>query len=243
MNEPESDVFEPSFFGFRSAENLYSALADQIAARLTAGVARNGRASLVLSGGTTPGPLYALLAQKNLPWSNVWITLSDERWTDPSSPRSNENLARRTLLHDRAAAAHFVPLKTPAALARDAEQDVDAAIAAMPRPFDVTLLGMGTDLHTASLLPDAAGLAQALDCSSPALVRALSPSNVAALGERMTLTLRAIMDSRWIALLIRGEEKLAAYKTALQGGEDILSAPVRAVLRQSSGPVSVYWSA
>ena len=242
MSEPKSGGFEPSFLRFHSAETLYRALADQIETRLMAGIARNGRASLVLSGGTTPGPLYELLAQKALPWSNVWVTLSDERWTDATSPRSNENLARRTLLADKAASAHFVPFKTPAAQAHDAEEEVGAAIAAMPHPFDVTLLGMGTDLHAASLLPGAEGLAEALDPENLALVRALTPSDLAGLGERLTLTLHAILQSRWVALLIRGEDKLEAYRTALHGGDDVLSAPVRAVLRQSSVPVSVYWS-
>jgi 6-phosphogluconolactonase len=241
MNDVSRDGAEPSFLGFRRPEDLYAGLAGEIAARLAAGIERNGSASLVASGGTTPGPLYEVLAAYDLAWRNVWVTLSDERWTDPGSARSNEHLARSRLLAGKAAAAHLVPLKTAHPHAAQAEGEAGAAVAAMPRPFDVVLLGMGTDLHIASLIPGADGLAQALDRNDPALVRAIAPPNLAAFGERLTLTLRAILESRWIVLLIRGETKLVAYKRAL-AGHDVLSAPVRAVLQQSRAPVSVYWS-
>jgi 6-phosphogluconolactonase len=241
MNDVSRDNAEPSFLGFRRPEDLYAGLATEVAARLATGIARNGRASLVASGGTTPGPLYDALATHDISWPDVWISLSDERWIDTASPRSNEQLARTRLLTGKAAGARLVPLKTRHPHAAEAERDVGAAVAAMPRPFDVVLLGMGTDLHIASLIPGADGLAQALDRNDPALVRAIAPSDLANLGERLTLTLRAILDSRWIVLLIRGEAKLAAYKRAL-AGRDLLAAPVRAVLQQTRVPVSIYWS-
>jgi len=241
MNDVSRDNAEPSFLGFRRPEDLYAGLASEIAARLVAGIAHNGRASLVASGGTTPGPLYDALATHDLAWQDVWLTLSDERWTDSRSARSNENLARTHLLTGRAAAARLVPLKSAHPHAAQAEREANAAIAAMPRPFDVVLLGMGTDLHVASLIPGSEGLARALDPNDPALIRAVDPPDLAALGERLTLTLRAILDSRWIVLLIRGEAKLAAYRRALSG-RDVLTAPVRAVLQQTRVPVSVYWS-
>jgi 6-phosphogluconolactonase len=241
MNDVSRDNAVPAFFGFRRPEDLYAGLAGEIASRLAAGIAQNGRASLVASGGTTPGPLYDTLATQDLSWRDVWVTLSDERWTDPASPRSNESLARSRLLTAKAAAASLVPLKTAHPHAAEGEKKADMVVAAMPRPFDVVLLGMGTDLHIASLIPGADGLARALDQNDPALVRAIDPPDLAALGERLTLTLRAILDARWIALLIRGEAKLAAYKRAL-AGSDVFAAPARAVLRQTQVPVSVYWS-
>jgi 6-phosphogluconolactonase len=237
-----ADASQPLFRGFRNADDLHAVLAADITARLSAGVARSGRASLVTSGGTTPGALYDVLAAREAPWNKVAVTLSDERWIETSSARSNEHLARTRLLVDKAAAAHLVPLKTAQVRARDAEKTVDAALAAMPRPFDVVLLGMGTDGHTASLIPGSDGLARALDPADPALARAVYPPNLESMGERMTLTLRAILDARWIAILIRGEAKLAAYKHAL-AGSDQLEAPVRAVLQQTTVPVSVFWSA
>lgn len=237
-----SDIAQPLFCGFRNANDLYTVLSEQIAARLTAGVARNGRAGFVASGGTTPGALYDLLARREASWKSVSITLSDERWIDPSSTRSNEYLVRARLLTANAAAAQFVPFKTTHLHAPDAEDAVSAAVDGILRPFDVVLLGMGTDGHTASLIPGAQGLARAMDRCESALVRAVDPPDLTAMGERMTLTLRAILDARWIVLLIRGEAKLAAYKRAL-AGRDILDAPVRGVLQQSNVPVSIFWSA
>ncbi len=242
MNDLASpDGAQVLFRDFRNADDMYATLAGEIATRLTAGVAHRGRAGFVASGGTTPGALYDVLAAREAPWKDIAITLSDERWISPASSRSNENLARTRLMTGKAAAAQLVPMMTARDHPRDARGAVDAAIAAMPRPFDAVLLGMGTDGHTASLIPGGQGLARALDRSDPALVRAIDPPDLAAMGERMTLTLRAILDARWIALLIRGEEKLAAYKWAL-AGSDVLEAPIRAVLHQAVVPVSVFWS-
>jgi 6-phosphogluconolactonase len=231
----------PSFVGFRHAEDMYASLAGEIVSRLAAGVARRGQASFVASGGTTSAGLYDALATRDAPWRDVWVTLSDERWTDPRAEYSNERRVRTRLLTGKAAAARLVPLKTAHAHASEAEAEAGAAVAAMPRPFEVVLLGMGTDLHIASLIPGADSLASALDRNDPAFVRALTPPDLATTGERMTLTLRTILDAHWIVLLIRGEAKLAAYKRALPG-HDALAAPAGAVLQQSVVPVSVYWS-
>lgn len=232
----------PDFRRFDNAESMNRTLASEIAGRLVTGVARQGRASLVASGGTTPGDLYDVLAQQDAPWAKISITLSDERWTEPTSPRSNEHLARTRLLQHKAAAAHLVALRTAAPHADQAEADVSAAVAGMARPFDVVLLGMGTDLHTASLIPGSTGLARALDRSDPMLARAVHPPELANMGERMTLTLRAILDARWIVLLIRGEAKLQAYKQAI-AGQDALAGPIRAILQQQDVPVSACWCA
>jgi 6-phosphogluconolactonase len=210
---------------------MHGALAGEIVARLGA--------SLVVSGGTTPAALFDVLARREAPWKDVTVTLADERWVDPASPRSNEHLVRTRLLVEKAAAARFVPLKTAAARARDAQGAVNAAIAAIARPFDVMLLGLGDDGHTASLIPGADGLARALDTANPALVRAVAPPG---LEERMTLTLRALLETRWIALLIQGAAKRAAYDKAM-AGQDVAQAPVRAVLHQDRVPVSVFWAA
>ncbi|HEY0106370.1 MAG TPA: 6-phosphogluconolactonase [Rhizomicrobium sp.] len=243
MSEADAAVLAgPSFTEFRSAGDLHRTLADEIVARLSAAVARRGAASFVVPGGTTPGPFYDVLSQREAPWADVTVVPSDERWTERGSERSNEHLTRTRLMRSKAAGLRLVPFKTAHAAAKDAEDAVQDAVAAAPRPFDVVLLGMGNDGHTASLIPGASGLAGALDTASPALVRAISPPDLAALGERMTLTLRALLDARWIVLLIRGEAKRAAYERAM-AGTDILAAPVRAVLRQSGTPVSVYWSA
>lgn len=232
---------EPQFREFRDTISMFEALARDIVACLKKGVAARGRASFVASGGTTPGGLYDLLSGTAAPWANVVVTLSDERWVAPTSDRSNEKLVRTHLLRRKAATARLVPLKTPAERAEEAEEEVHTSLAAMPLPFDLTLLGMGTDGHTASLIPKADGLRKALDVSDPALARAVFPPRFTEMGERMTLSLRALLGSRRIAVLIKGHDKLAAYRHAI-AGTDVLEAPVRAVLHQDKAPVAVYWS-
>jgi 6-phosphogluconolactonase len=239
MNRPE--IFEPELRRFANGGETTRALADVVVSRLARGISEHGKASFVASGGTTPGALFDVLAQREMAWDRVSVTATDERWVPPSDDRSNEKLLRTRLLQDRAAGAHLVPLMTKHESPKAAETEVDRAIAAMPRPFDVTLLGMGTDGHTASLFPEAKELTTALDLTSPALVRAITPPDQARAGLRMSLTLRAILASRLIVVFIRGEAKLEAYRKAVTGS-DALEMPIRAVLHQSDTPVEVYWS-
>ncbi|MBS0275693.1 MAG: 6-phosphogluconolactonase [Proteobacteria bacterium] len=226
---------------FASTGDMAARLADEIVARLKSAVEVRGHASLVVSGGTTPGALFDVLCERDAPWGKVWITLSDERWIAPSEDGSNEKLVRTRLLRGKAAGAHFTGMKTSDAKPENAQTTVETAISAMPRPFDVVLLGMGDDGHTASLYPRAPELKAALDTGSPALVHAVHAQNAAATGDRMTLTLRALLDTRWIALLIKGEEKMETYRAA-ESGSDVTDMPVRAVLGQAGVPVEVFWS-
>lgn len=226
---------------FQNADDMVRALSDEIVSRLTASVSSRGAASLAVSGGTTPGVLFDALSVQNAPWDKVFVTLSDERWIAPNQDGSNEKLVRTRLLQNLASGAKLVPLKTLDASPDAAEAKVDAAIAAMPRPFDIMLLGMGDDGHTASLYPHAAGLDAALDLAKPNLVQAIHADSAVATGKRMTFTLRAILDSKLIVILIRGEEKLATYRKAA-AGTDTHEMPVRAVLHQTQAPVQVYWS-
>lgn len=226
---------------FPNADDMVRALSDEIMSRLTESVSSRGVASFAVSGGTTPGVLFDALSVRNAPWDKVSVTLSDERWIAPDQDGSNEKLVRTRLLRNAACDAKLVPLKTSDASPAAAEANVDAAVAAMPRPFDVVLLGMGDDGHTASLYPHASGLDAALDLARPHLVQAIHADSAVATGERMTFTLRAILGSRLIVILIRGEAKLAVYRKAA-AGTDIHDMPVRAVLHQTQTPVRVYWS-
>jgi 6-phosphogluconolactonase len=229
------------FRDFSDFDAMIASLADEIVARLTRDVALRGHASMALSGGTTPGPLFDLLSRRNAPWNKVWITLSDERWIATDRDGSNEHLVRTRLLKDNAAKAHFVRLKTADAKASGGEAEANASITYIPRPFTVMLLGMGDDGHTASLFPHAPELTEALKTSDPALVRAVVAKGAAQTDERISLSLRAILDSEWIAVLLKGAAKRAAYEAAA-AGNDVQEMPVRAVLHQQTAPVDIYWS-
>lgn len=222
---------------FTSATAATEALADAIIARLRTAIAERGVASLIVSGGKSPVPLFARLRVAALDWSKVWISLADERWVTPTSPDSNERLLREHLLVDAAAAAHFVPLKSAFDGVADGLTASALALAAIPRPFDVVVLGMGEDGHTASLFPGAEGLAAALALDNPAPLAAITP--LTAPHARITLTLAALLDSRCVMLPLSGASKNAVY-LQLRAMPDALRWPVSAVLTQQQTPVEVW---
>jgi len=231
----------PQLIRFPDAAAQVATLTELVAGRLAAAIADRGSASLVCSGGTTPAPLYDALSRRDLDWSRVQVTGSDERWLPPTDPGSIDNLLHTHLLKDRAAGARFVPLKTADAEPEAAEAEVHARVMAMPRPFTIALLGMGPDGHTASLYPGAPGLERALDLSDPALARAVRPVEAAGSSLRMSLTLRALLDSALIVVFFRGEAKLQVYEAALVNTDPNVL-PVSAVLNQASAPVQVFWA-
>ncbi|MFW6027747.1 MAG: 6-phosphogluconolactonase [bacterium] len=234
---------EPVFHEYRDAQRLAETLARHIADRLAEEVEKDGLASLVVSGGSTPRPLFACLRDLPLPWSRITLTLADERWVSADAPESNERMVRMELLRNRAAAAGFVGLKTAHQTPEEGAEEAGARLRAIPRPFSAVVLGMGTDGHTASLFPGTEGLREALDPAGSRLVMAMRPkggSGAAAL-PRMTMTLRALAHARFAVLHITGAEKRAVYEQALEGN-DVFSMPVRAVLRGFRTPVEVWWA-
>ncbi len=213
-------------------------LADRVSTLLVADSTAHGQATLAVSGGKTPLPLFAELRHREIPWSKITITLVDERWVDPAHEDSNERLVRTSLLTQHAAAANFIPMKNQAATARQGEETCARKLAAVPLPHSVLLLGMGNDGHTASIFPGAERLNLALG-NNPKL-RCLAITPPAAPHERMTLSLAAILNSRHIFLYIQGEQKLKTLQQALLNGPEE-HMPIRAVLNNPKTPVTVYW--
>jgi 6-phosphogluconolactonase len=171
----------------------------------------------------------------------VWLTLSDERWVEPTHPDSNEGLVRERLLQDRAAAAHFVPLKSDAATARAGVETAAARLCELPHPYDVALLGVGGDAHIASLFPGAAGIDAALaeDNADPCAAIDPPPGVTPAL-PRITLTLAELMRSTRVVLAARGADKLAAVERAAAGGWPLRS-PIFELARRARPPVDFHW--
>ena len=220
-----------------TSTELTGLLADFIEAEMKQAISSRGIASLVVSGGNTPRPLFETLSRRDLPWHKITITLADERWVDPQSGSSNEAMIRQTLLRDKAAKARFIPLKNAAATAAQGQKICEQSLESIERPFDLVILGMGNDGHTASLFPEVSS--QALDMNNASLCSPVTPK--LAPHERMTLTARALLDSRKILLHIVGDEKWQVYQNARRDGL-IDAMPVRVVLHQQSVPVEVYWS-
>jgi 6-phosphogluconolactonase len=222
---------------FPDREALAHALAGTVADLLAQAVSERGEALLAVSGGTTPAKFFAALSQADIPWSKVTVTLVDERFVPPSSPRSNAALVSEKLLRNRAAAARFVPLFRSDETLEQAADDGETAMRALELPFDVLMLGMGGDGHTASLFPDAEGLSGLLDPASPRIVL---PVHAQSAGEpRLTLSLAEIVRARFVGLHIEGAEKREAFEKAMAGGTQ---KPIRAVIESLPQPIEVFWA-
>lgn len=219
---------------------LAQRLAAWIGLRLHQAIEQRGHAVLAVSGGKSPVPLFEALRAQPLEWSRVSITLVDERCVPHDHPDSNTALVRAHLLQQNAAAASFVPWfdELPATLDDDALKALaDGAshrLAREPWPWDIAILGMGEDGHTASLFPHAPGLQQALHASGPvAWTRPLNAPHA-----RLTLTLPALLATRELVLPLIGPAKLRVYQQARLSEDDTL--PISLVLHQHQTPVQVW---
>lgn len=223
---------------FNDKQSLAVALAKTIANQLATGIAERGSASLAVSGGSTPKKLFAALStHQDIDWSKVTITLVDERWVDANSDRSNARLVNENLICNAAANAQFVPLYSGGKMPDEsAIAKVNQALNKLPMPFDAVILGMGNDGHTASFFPGGDTLELALTDPGPALAL-----NAQGAGEpRVTLTLPFLLQARCLIIHIEGEEKSSTLDKVVADGE-IAQMPVRAVLRQQTTPVQIYW--
>jgi len=229
----------PALHTFSTAAELAELLAVHVITLLQRALAEKKQAGLVVSGGSTPKPFFQCLSHKDIDWSRVNITLTDERWVDTEDKSSNERLVRENLLQNRAVNALFNGLKNNAPTAAQGEQQCHSAIAGLPRPFDVVILGMGNDGHTASFFPGAERLAKALDINTKSNCVAITSTD--APHERMTLTLPILLDTGQIILHITGKDKRAVLEKALYDGP-IEEMPIRSFLRQNKTPVQIYWA-
>lgn len=222
-----------------SAEELDVALARFVATRLSEALIAWGEASLVVSGGRTPTGFFQQLAQQPLDWSGISITLADERWVDESDEQSNARLVRQHLLQGPAAAARFIPLYHPAATPQDSADAACTALDTLDDAFDVVVLGMGDDGHTASLFPGSPQLDAALhDTGKPCLaVEASKPPR-----DRLTLTAARLRHAHHIVLHVTGQTKWQVLGTALASGP-MTEYPVRALIQHEHPSRHVFWTA
>lgn len=224
---------------FENGAALAEGLADAVAARLAAAIAARGTASLAVSGGSTPKAFFRALSRRPLDWTNVTVTLVDERFVPPENERSNHGLVAANLLQDKAAKARFVPLYHAAPTAGAAAAVASAATAAIGAPFDVVVLGMGTDGHTASFFPGGTRLEEALD---PATPRGVITMDAEGAGEtRLTFTFSSLQDAGLLVLHIEGDGKKDVLVRAEAPGDE-LEMPIRAMLRRAASPLQIYWA-
>lgn len=226
----------PTILHYPSREELAADLAVLVARELSQAMERKRRVTLAVPGGTTPGPFLQALAAMELPWERVTVMLTDERFVPETSERSNTRLIRETLLQGPAASASFVPFYLPGETPEQVIDELSAATQAA-LPLDVCVLGMGEDMHTASLFPGADRLEQALDSAAPVLVAMRAPG---APEPRMTLTAPVLRAAGALHLLITGAAKKKALERAMRDGP-MTEAPVRAIL-SAQVPVTVHYA-
>ena len=210
---------------------LVMGLADVLASEVKNCLLIHPWASFVVPGGTTPGPIFDTLCAADLEWDRVHVMLSDERWVPEDHDRSNGKLIKDRLMTERASNARFVPFyrdgMTPEAAAPVLSEEL-----AEEMPISLLLLGMGADMHTASLFPGADGLDAMLHANAPLVV----PVSVAGQEPRISFSGPALAGAMAKHLVIFGSEKRAALERAMT--LDPIAAPVRAVLDN----MTVHWA-
>lgn len=217
---------------FDTAQEAAEACGAEILRALGEAVAAHGRASVAVSGGSSPKRMFAWMAAQPFDWSPVEIFWADERCVAPDHPDSNYRMTREALLdHIRPGGVHRIPAELPPAEAAVRYgEDLVATLGPAPR-FDVIHLGMGADSHTASLFP---GLKEIDDRTGLAASVWVPKLNA----HRITLLPRVLLDARRIVMLVTGEDKAQALREVFHGRYDPITHPAQLIRRDAA---SVDW--
>lgn len=224
---------------FPTLEDASRGLAEEVASALRRAVEQRGRMAIALSGGSTPRRLYQILAREHsgLPWPRTHVFWGDERWVPRDSADSNYRMARETLLDAVPIPpenVHAVPthMDRPEDAAASYEGELAGLFGDGPPRFDVMLLGMGEDGHTASLFPHSPALA-ARDRWVVAAEARAEPV------QRITMTLPVTNNARAVHLLVAGATKREPLRCVLVSPEDPERCPA-ALVHPSDGSLT-WW--
>ena len=239
----------PNFQWHEGADALSLAehLAGEIAIKTNDAILDKGSAVIALSGGSTPKPMFEALAQHHIDWSKVILTLVDERWVDQNHELSNSAFLKTYLIdHIEGTKPAFVSLYSPA---NDVESSCDNVLDAYCqstnstkeslREFDVVVLGMGGDGHTASFFPDAPNIAELVDAklNEPLLTCSSATTQV----PRITWSVPMLLNTGFLALHFTGDTKAAVFQQAATGGEST-ELPIRSVIFQDKTELNVFYA-
>ena len=223
-----------------SADDWSESCAERLAGALGEGISAGGKAMFAGAGGSTPSPIYRRLADADLDWSKVAVTLVDERHVPESSPDSNARLMRETLLTGRAAAARFIPLHH-AAVTVDRAAAMAAKALQAEGPLDAVLLGMGEDGHICSMFPGSPTLKTLLTTALEPAVFGVPPGRdgMAPPQERISLNIPYLARARRVVLALTGAKKRAVFEAEATG--DPAVQPIAALIA-SGAPLEVLWT-
>ena len=211
---------------FKDKDDLAIGASERIISFIDELLAEKERVQIALSGGSTPSAVYKLLSTSNIPWNRVDIFLGDERWVDPEDESSNSLMIRRTLLSNypgSLACVHFVPtieLLNPEASAEYFEKLLKEKCSGSPPVFDLMLLGLGEDGHTASLFP----FTDSLDVVDKWTTIGRGKGQ-----NRITLTSPVLSSSKNILFLVSGESKQKALQRLVDPNEPYQRTPAKLV--------------
>jgi len=224
------------FYSANNSESLASGLCQCIGEILTEAIRKKGRASMAVSGGSTPIRLFKEFSLLSIDWKKIDLTLVDDRWVDAKNADSNELLVRTHLIKNKAAQVNFIPLKNDAKTAKEGQIYSEKMLRKIKPPFDVVVLGMGSDGHTASLFPCSDELPEAMNLNNSNYLISTSPKT--APYERISLTAKVILDSKNIFLHLNGSSKLHTLEGAMEY-KDLNKMPIYTFLKNG---LSIYWS-
>ena len=224
------------FYSTNNSESLAVDLSQNIREILLETIKKRGRASMAVSGGSTPVPLFVALSHLDIDWSKVDLTLVDDRWVESDHKDSNELLVKSHLIKNKAGNVNFVPLKNNALTAKEGQASSEEALKSFTLPFDIVVLGMGTDGHTASLFPCSDEIKTAMDLNNNDCLVATMPTSAA--HERLGMTAKAIIDAKNVFLHLNGSSKLHTLEKAM----DLKSAIEMPIYALLSDGLDIYWS-
>ncbi|MEI6895039.1 MAG: 6-phosphogluconolactonase [Colwellia sp.] len=224
---------------FLTRHELDFSLAKSVSQILAQAINHKGKASIAVSGGSTPKGFFKLLSQAKIDWSKVTITLADERWVPIDSQDSNTRLVHESLLQNNAASATFFHLKEGDELCEKTLNDLNVVANTTILPLDVLILGMGEDGHTASLFPCSDEIAKGLAIdNSDALLKVIPKT---APHQRISFSFWALSQSKNTFLHLCGENKKTVLHKALESN-DVFAMPIRAFLSHPSINTQIYWA-
>ncbi|MCH1445517.1 MAG: 6-phosphogluconolactonase [Luminiphilus sp.] len=205
----------PNQHRYTDRSSLDAALAETIIVQLNEGIASRGTASLVVSGGSTPKGLFQKLSSAELDWAKVTVLLADERWVPETHADSNSAMVKTLLLQDKATAASWIDY---GAGRDDPEREVArvSKILAEIDFFDVVVLGMGADSHTASLFPCSIELLEGLTTTESVLMT--QPTT--APHKRITLSKHRLLKTELGIIHLVGDSKLEVFEKATAHADD-----------------------